>query len=141
MKIHLILFLAILMTTVAAQAQKKRSVEHSPKVGQYAVVRLSVQPDTVGVDDSVTVKYTVYLDCVSKVERVDTKLDTLSRPRKVTMTVYGTVWSGPGPRPACAAMMKEMRLTLRLPGAGTWVIEMPKYRNQTKALRDTVVVR
>ncbi len=141
MRSLIILLLAVLVVSSTGTAQKKHPVEHSPKIGQYAVVRFSVSPDTVGVGDSASVRYAVFLDCVSKIVRIDTVFNLRSRPRKATVTVFGTLWSGPGPRPACASMMKEMSLTLHLPAAGTWVIETPKYRNQTPALRDTVYVK
>ena len=110
-------------------------------IAQYGIDSLSAKPDTVLLGDTVKVSARIVLDCTNRITRIDTLLDTMRIPPRVTVAIFGTVFTGPGPRPLCPARFFNENISLVLPRRGAWIIEaaQPPWRNWN--LTDTVIVQ
>ena len=112
-------------------------------IEQYSIESLRVSPDTISVGDTAIVTAGLYLDCTNRITRVDTSFDTLYTPLKVEVAIFGTVFTGPGPRPLCPAVLAGKNIALVFPKPGIWIVEAsePPSPAVPPRVRDTIIVR
>ena len=107
---------------------------------QYTIDSLTARPDTLSVGDTLKVTLGVILDCTNLITRIDTPLDTATTPRTLTISIFGTIWNGIGPRPLCPALFKMKEVHVALPRSGVWIVEAGEPPGTIRSLRDTVFV-
>jgi len=133
--------LILLLLAVPSCGQQSAETGNNKDIAQYTIDSLIAKPDTVWSGDTVKVALGMFLDCTNHITHIDTVLDTTHIPRKLALSVFGTIWVGPGPRPLCPAVFTEKNVDLRLPKSGLWVIEANEPPGARMALPDTVLVR
>jgi len=110
-------------------------------IAQYEIDSLIAKPDSISIGDTVKTTLGIYLDCTNRITRIDTLVDAASMPHQLMLSVFGTIWAGSGPRPACVARFTKIEVGIVLPRSGIWIIEANEPAGSRQALRDTTFVR
>ena len=125
----------LLLLLIFISCRNESTAGGGTTIAQYRIDSMRVHPATLFVGDTLTASVCIgYLDCTMNVTRIDTLLNTLSSPFTDSIAVYGTVWTGPGPRPMCAARLTWTDVAILLPQPGSWIIVAGD------TLRDTITV-
>ena len=115
---------------------EQKIVDPGALYSQYLINDITADRDTISLGDTTGAGVGLELDCTNKVTRIDVSI----APFKATVAVYGTIWTGPGPRPLCPAHFVKQNVSFTLPYKGTWIIQASEPPGNRQLLQDTVVV-
>jgi hypothetical protein len=84
--------------------------------------------------EQLDIRVGMYLDCTNEVKRIETS----SGPGGISIAVFGTDFSGPGPRPLCPAFFRESPVSIFPQSRG--LLRIMALEPHGEPLRDSVVV-
>ncbi len=125
-------FETVVFTTEAHPIKKSWSENN---IAEYDIKIIEVPESSIELKDSARVRVEMWLDCTNKITRTETLVDTSGKQKKIILSVFGTVVTGPY-KPMCASRKVVRDFFLHFPKRGDWLIETTQTKhaqeNQSK---------